>query len=34
MFGMVTALVVADPEGTPAEDATEEPVTEDTSADG
>ncbi len=34
MFGMVTALVVADPEGTTAEDPTDEPVTEDTTADG
>ena len=34
MFGMVTALVVADPEGTAPEDTTDEPVTEDTTADG
>jgi FtsP/CotA-like multicopper oxidase with cupredoxin domain len=34
MFGMVTALVVADAEGTAEEPAEEEPVTEDTTADG
>ena len=34
MFGMVTALVVADAEGTAEEPAEEEPVTEDTTAGG